>query len=147
MDSFTRGHPNRWLRGEAMSVEHEVVCAIRKFVSSRRAVYDEFPSGGSLPIPQPVERSLLEVLERNQPIDSSTVSASCFEFSTGQADDLVIFSVRMAIYAARASLAHVLRAGMIGLVLDDNVLDERDLLSALSIIEDCASRIGADMQK
>jgi hypothetical protein len=102
----------------------------------------EFPLGGELEIPTQAERNLLRVLESGRPFPASTIASLRSELGIHDAYALVIFSVRMAVFAVRRNEAKPLLLGLMGLVIDDGKVDWRDILSALSIVENCAARLG-----
>ena len=58
-----------------------------------------------------------------------------------------MFAVRMAVYAVRTESPSVLRAGLVCIALDDDVVDWRDLMTVLSLIEYCAGRLGLDFRR
>ena len=51
----------------------------------------------------------------------------------------------MAILAARKRAVHILSASIFGIIVDDNLVDWRDTLVALLVIEDCAIRLGTEL--
>jgi len=62
-----------------------------------------------------------------------------------QAYFLVNFARRMAVYAARIGDVAILKRCVLGFVFDENLVEWRDILMDLSIVEDCAVRLGADL--
>lgn len=103
----------------------------------------DFPAGGNVPIPMQSEVAFVESLEESTPLAQATILAIGQELGLRQSYLCVIFAVRMAIFAARTGSAGYLRNGLHGLVFG-TLVDRRDLLGALSIIEDCAQRIAFD---
>lgn len=97
-----------------------------------------------MPIPAPTEQMLLETLKQYSPINSHDLATVRQGLGVRHAYSLMIFAVRMAIHGARTGSADVIRMGMLGLAVDDGVVDWRDVLIALSLVEDCASRLGLD---
>ena len=119
--------------------------SIMVFLESCPDSYD-FPAGGQTVIPLASETEFLKTIETSQPIQPVEIAPARKELSLPQAYSLVIFAVRMAIHAVRTGDPRLLRAGLIGLVVDDSLVDWRDILAACSIIEDCASRLGIDFR-
>jgi hypothetical protein len=62
-----------------------------------------------------------------------------------QAYFLVNFARRMAVFAARTNDVDILIRCTIGFVFDDSLVEWRDILIDLSIVEDCAIRLGTDL--
>jgi hypothetical protein len=104
----------------------------------------EFPLGGNIEIPLPVEEQLASVIAEMHPANSDHIAAIRDELSRRQAYSLVTFAVRMSVSAVRTNSAPTLHCALLGLVLDDCLVDWRDILIALSIIEECAVRLGVD---
>lgn len=117
--------------------------AVRQFLASCPPSY-HFPTGGSSPIPSGDELLLLEALKSRRPTQRADLKPIADQIDPGAAYSLVIFAVRMAIHSARQRESSALLAALPALVVDDDFVDYRDLLGALSIIEDCAARIGLD---
>jgi len=103
-----------------------------------------FPS--KYPFPSEAELALLAALAGDKPPEQEDVIAVRGSLTRRQAYDLLIFACRTAILGARRGDRSVLRAGTYALVLDDDELDHRDVLVRLSIVEDCAKRVGGDLE-
>jgi hypothetical protein len=109
------------------------------------------PSESQKPLPgldivsRPEELDLLDEIENAGALSKSLVSQLGHDLELGQAYLLLDLAVRTAIFAARAELPHTLHNGALFLVLDGDLLDYRDVLRALSIVEDCAQRLGSDL--
>lgn len=54
---------------------------------------------------------------------------------------LVAFSIRMATAALQNNWADLVKAGVLALTLDDNVLDDRDIYVALAVLNDAGTRL------
>ena len=104
----------------------------------------EFPLGGLLPIPTEAEECLLISIKKAPPITAEDVAAIRRELRRHDAYALVVFATRMAVFAARTNSDSNLKAALVGLAIDDCLVDWRDILVSISIIEDCAIRLGVD---
>lgn len=122
-----------------------VELAIVSFLSSSNHHYD-FPAGGKLSIPSETEASLIDALQRITKPQLSDIGRIRQMLSFRDCYTFLIFAVRMALLGARRGNASLLRSGLIGLIVDNGQVDYRDILCALSIIENCASRIHVDLQ-
>jgi hypothetical protein len=98
--------------------------------------------GGKLPIPLANELVFLEALSLNVPECRADIQPIADQLTTRQSYSLVIFSVRMSVYSVRQREAVLLLNALPALVIDNDSVDWRDILVALSIVEDCASRTG-----
>ncbi|HWE92735.1 MAG TPA: hypothetical protein VG269_02070 [Tepidisphaeraceae bacterium] len=119
--------------------------AIGAFLETIPSDVHYYGMGGDVEIPTSAELSLIRIFETLVLRSRDDVTAIAGELSTHQAYVLATFSVRMAIFAARTNALLELHASTFGMVIDDNLLDWRDVLVALSVIEDCAVRIGTDL--
>lgn len=54
---------------------------------------------------------------------------------------LVAFSIRMATAALQNDSVDLVKAGVVALTLDDNVLDDRDIYVALAVLNDAGTRL------
>jgi len=104
----------------------------------------EFPWGGNVEIPADGELELLSTIERCSPVLESDLLPFRKSLTIHDAYSLVIFAVRMAILGARTNRSQTLVGGLLGLVIDDDILDWRDIVRALSIIDYCGSCLGID---
>jgi hypothetical protein len=104
-----------------------------------------FGMGGDVAIPTAFERALLNLFEKAPPHSREELVPIAHRLTQRQAYLLGAFSVRMATLAVRTKDIKMLCAGTFGLVIDDNLLDWRDVLLGLSVIEDSACRLGADL--
>lgn len=128
-----------------MATQTKLQQQIADFFRSRPSGCD-FPTGGIIEIPLPSEQALLEAIEQSAPLGEAELLPFRKNLTIRDTYSLLIFAVRMAILAARTGAPGIFRAGLLGVVVDDEVADWRDVLTALSIIEDCASRIGLDFR-
>ena len=122
----------------------DVLIRVRDFLRRCPKNFD-FPMGGEVPIPMPTETELvtpfLDGFEFN-PIFAEQVRNG---LTWNDAYSLVIFGVRMAVVAVRSETKALLENSLWAVCVDDNdLVDWRDILKALSVINDCAVRIGCD---
>lgn len=104
----------------------------------------DFPLGKPLPIPTGSELLFLEEIQVASAISTIQLDSIRKDLSIAQGYQLVIFAIRMAILAVRISRPDFLVSSLIGIVADDDAVDYRDVLRAIAIIEDCASRLRID---
>lgn len=97
-------------------------------------------------IPMPAEFRLCETLKRSVPISEKEVIEVRSWLDLEQAYFLVNFARRMAVFAARTNAVEILSRCALGFVLDDALVEWRDILIDLSIVEDCAIRLGSDLE-
>lgn len=97
-------------------------------------------------IPMTAELALLNTIERSNPISHKEVQSIRARLNYVDECHLVTFAVRMAILAARTNTISDIRSGTLGLVIDNGIVDGREILIQLSIVEDCALRLGTDLE-
>ena len=97
-------------------------------------------------IPMNSELALLNTIERSNPLSHEELHSIRAELNYLDEFHLVTFAVRMAIFAARTNAISTIRSGALGLVLDNGFVDPREILIQLSIVEDCARRLGTDLE-
>ncbi len=117
--------------------------AIRRFLSSSPRDYD-FPLGGEVAIPIDAERDLLTALPASVSVELLGMIRPTIQRQ--DAYTLVIFAVRMAVFAARTKDPIPIKKSLWLLCVDDNEVDWRDVLVALAIIEDCSTNSGTDFR-
>lgn len=100
---------------------------------------------GEMPIAAEVR--LCEAIQRSIPISEQEVIKVRSRIDLEQAYFLVNFARRMAVYAARINEVGILKRCTLGFVFDENLVEWRDILMDLSIVEDCAVRLGTDIQE
>jgi hypothetical protein len=122
----------------------EVTMAINEFCAKCGNEMD-FPDGGEIEVPQPLEADLLATIRRNKPFNSSEIAELRIRGDVQKAYSMVIFAVRTAIWAYREESFQILSDGAIGLILDEDLVDYRDMLGALAIIDECATRMGTTL--
>lgn len=98
----------------------------------------------TVPMPSPSEASLLGALARFTPRSREDLSRVAPKVHVRQADLLGAFSIRMATLAVRQQDTNLLHLGTFALVMDDDVVDYRDILLTLAVLDDASARIGAD---
>ena len=104
----------------------------------------EFPLGKPVPLPTDDELLFLNEIQNASDLSANQLEIFRDSLSIRQCYDLVIFAVRMAVLAVRINCPNYLTAAFLGLVVDDNTADFRDILSAIAIIENCAMRLNMD---
>jgi hypothetical protein len=102
--------------------------------------------GGDVEIPTPAELSLVRAFEASPPRSREDLIPIARRLNLHKAYVLGAFALRMAVLAARSDAIRVLRSGIFGLVIDDDLIDYRDVLVVLSAIEDCSHRLGTDLK-
>ena len=124
-----------------------MINTINEFFSTCPKNFDfvsfDFSKGGDPKIPMESELKLAEALQV-LPSETQSLISLRQALTLHQAHQLSIFSVRMAILAARTNSLRLFDAALYGFIIDDGFDDWRDILRYLSIIEDCANRIGID---
>lgn len=119
--------------------------ALRAFLETS-PLEPQKPSAGLAIISRPEELDLLQAVHSAGPLSEGMVAQLGQEVDLAQSYLLLDFAVRSAIYAVRAGSPRALHNGAFALVLDRDLLDYRDVLVALSVIEDCALRLGSDLK-
>ncbi len=117
---------------------------INAFLKSCPSTYD-YPLGGDTQIPTPEEKILVELFFGNLSIEASLVEIIRKSLSRKDAYSLLVFSLRMGVLSVERNDKRFLQAAFWGLFADDDLLDWRDVLVSLSILEDCLSRINGEI--
>jgi hypothetical protein len=117
---------------------------ITRFLSAA-ASYGRYSMSGEPCIPADCEVEFLSRLNDGSPIMREAVLAIRERLTVTNAYTLACFAVRMATYAVRSKNVTTLRLGVIGIIVDENLVDWRDVLIYLAVIEDCALRLGLDL--
>jgi hypothetical protein len=104
----------------------------------------EFPLAKSIPIPSREETALLNEIENCVFTSHSDISCADVGLTVLNCYSLVMFSVRMAVCAIHVSDRQVLRSGLTAIAIDEDQVDYRDILRALSLIEYCAKKLHID---
>jgi hypothetical protein len=105
----------------------------------------DFPLGVKC-IPTAEELDALAKTHRKLTIGIHEVEALRCLLDLRLAYNAVIFSLRMAVLGVRTHSPEPLRFGLVGLFLDNDMVDWRDMLGALAIAEYCASRVGTELR-
>jgi hypothetical protein len=105
-----------------------------------------FPLGENIEIPMPSE----EIAFGNLPFvtgtaDLDTVLAIRSTLTVRMSYALLSFAVRSAVLAVRRRSSQLLRSVIPLFVIDDDQVDWRDVITALSIVDDCAERLSMDL--
>jgi hypothetical protein len=128
-----------------MNGKEAISDAVDKFLSSCPNDFD-FPAGGTTKIPLESELKMAKEIQDAMPLTSESLVPLRERLTIRRAYQLIIFAVRMAVLAARTGAAGLIDTAIYGLVIENGLVDWRDTLRALSIIEDCAKRLGIDFQ-
>lgn len=96
---------------------------------------------GRLPIPQPRDQQILDLLQEWSERRQSPSHEGVTRISEGTAQTLVTFAERMASHAVRQGEASVLSAALLALRLAEDAADRREVIPILSLIHDAAARI------
>jgi hypothetical protein len=123
-----------------MNHAHAVISAIQRFLEWCPHRQFDFPLGGHVPVLAEAELALLRESERAS-VTKEELRSIRERLTLRQAYSLVIFAVRSALFAARTGRPNVLRAGLLGVLIDDGLVDWRDMLAALALTEECARRL------
>lgn len=113
-----------------------------------KAVMKDLPYGypAAHEEPRPAELDLLSFLGQYGRVSSDEIEPVRQDTALYEAYAFLQFSCRMAIFAARHSDVDVLQTAQIDLVIDNKDVDYREVLILLSIIEDCAIRLGTPLK-
>jgi hypothetical protein len=104
-----------------------------------------FPMGVNK-IPDGAEIKLSQFLGSLPAMTQGEIASVRDELMIRQSYQMVIFAVRMAVWAVRVAEANKLISGLFGFALGGVQTDWRDFLGALSITEDCATRLELDFR-
>jgi hypothetical protein len=128
----------------------------KSFIEHVRAFSSEMPEQGrgftyeafqKPVIPFPSEILFLKVLDDWPTISAADATEIRASLNILDCYTLAAFAVRMAVYAARSGNPEPMQRAMVSFVLiGEDGLDWRDEIIYLSIINDCAVRIGIDLR-
>lgn len=107
----------------------------------------DFPWGGETPIPFGAELELMEALSNIDGITRDSLVQLRNALTRRQAYELVIFAVRVAVCSVRTNSARLVDSAILAFLVDDCLVDWRDSIRALSLIEDSARRLGLDLRE
>jgi len=99
-----------------------------------------------LEFPTETERVMISTFGEAMPLSQETIDMVREGLSFRNAYNLVMFAVRTAIYAARNQAPELLSISISCFIIDDGLVDWRDILVALSIIEVCANEVGMNFK-
>lgn len=103
-----------------------------------------FPMGGETEIPMESENELLDAIQ--QSVNAPNQDWPSVGEKVRQGYQCAVFAVRMAVYAVRKNNKSILEASAYGLVFSNGQVDWRDLLKALSIMDDCCRRLDTKLE-
>jgi hypothetical protein len=120
--------------------------AIRGFLVTVPGDVRHGRTAADMEIPTAAERMLLQTFAMAPPRTRDDLRATAGRLKLREANLLAGFAIRSAAFAVQCKDSTVLCAAAFGLVVDDNLLDLSDVVGGLSIFEDCAFRLGTDLQ-
>lgn len=97
-------------------------------------------------VPTIAEHKLYEAIRRLAPLSEEAVCCVRQRLNVDQAYFLVNFARRMAVHAARTKDLAMLMLCAYGFVFDDGLVEWRDIMMDLAIIEDCCGRLGTNIE-
>ncbi len=106
----------------------------------------DYPLGGEVKFPIDGELRFSELFPNGFNLNLTEVIDVFGKLTSGDAYNLAIFSLRMAVYAVESNNTRFLNDNLWALCVDRDILDWRDVLVSLSIAEDCCLRMGCDFQ-
>ena len=99
---------------------------------------------GTLPIPQPLDFEITDLLESWMKLNSSQREEAARQISHEQRWSLLAYGERMASLSVRTSDAKLIHLGLVAVGIDGWRGDWRDNLLIVSLLYDAANRIGVD---
>jgi uncharacterized protein with NRDE domain len=93
------------------------------------------------------ESRLLDTIVRLRPIRASDLEKVRSQLTTVTADQIITFAEDAAEIAARTNRPELLLPGLLGLVVDLDQNDWRDVLTTMSVINDCVLRLQINFEK
>jgi hypothetical protein len=126
-------------------VEINALASVKRF--SDAFAFDEYNlfSCHGRPMLSEEEKRFADTLECFGDIPTHDWAAIRREVDLKLSAKLLAFAVRMASAAAREGEDHFLKSGFMALVLDNNVIDERDIYLVACILGDAAHRLGVSV--
>jgi hypothetical protein len=119
---------------------------LRKFLIDCPKDFD-FPLGGLHRIPSGNELRIVQSVEEFKPPFSNSLESLRDGLNLEQAYQVIILALRLAVLAVRTQSVKALDPAILFLSLENGLVDWRDTLRALSILEDCSRTLDADFQK
>ncbi len=126
--------------------EAVIVASISELLSACPLNFD-FPMGGAIEIPMDLEAMVIDAAKGSAALSLESACVLRNRLNQHNAYTLAIFSVRMAVHAVRTKAPEVLQTAIFGLLIDERFVDWRDFLGAISIIDNCANRLGVDLRQ
>jgi hypothetical protein len=102
------------------------------------------PKPGQPIVPTEAELDLLRSLENFGTLTLDDVAETRVRIDLSNAWRLFGFALRMSLHAAQSNSPSILKLSFIGFVLDPDLLDYRDILVRLSMVEDIANRLNVN---
>jgi hypothetical protein len=105
-----------------------------------------FTAGNPVPLPFPPERKFLDAIDGFPRIAAEELRDVRASLQYKDFYVLTTFAARMAILAVRTRDRALLRRAVIAFLIDDHLVDYRDALGRVAVLNDCAARLGADLE-
>jgi hypothetical protein len=99
---------------------------------------------GPLPIPQPRDFEITDLLESWTKLNSSERESAPLQISHEQTQTLLAYGARMASLSVRNSDAKLIHYGLLAVGIDGWRYDWRENVTIVSLLYDAANRIGAE---
>lgn len=125
------------------SISDAIACFLQD--CPQRASHIDFPLMEPVGIPTANESKLVKALGESAPVSLGEIEQLRSQITVRESYWLLVFTLRMAVLAVRTTDARVLKSALLGAIIDDDVLDWRDVLIALSLLEYCAKSLGVDL--
>jgi hypothetical protein len=100
-----------------------------------------------LSIPLPSEQQVVDLFSQGEPPTLDDVTLIRARLDRQSAMDLAILGLRMAVLGVRKGSRSFVPPSTACLLIDDELMDWRDVLGALSIANHCASRLNIDFDQ
>jgi len=105
-----------------------------------------FPAGGETQFLTSAESALFDALNHSQLSDAEKIRLLSEHRDPENGYPIVILGCRLAVFAVRTEDAETYRLGVLPLTAGVSKIDWRDGLTAFSVFEDCANRLGISFQ-
>lgn len=119
--------------------------ALNNFLRSRDDNY-RFPAGGNHAILSSTEVALVEALESVEKTSDEKIQVLHEQLEWTECYDVLILGVRLAILSVRQHNTARFRQGLLFLFAGARKVDDRDVLRACSIFENCANQLEVEFE-
>ena len=117
---------------------------ITQFLATCPSNFD-YPLGGDISIPLNTEIDLVNYTIDGGVLTPMIVNEIRSNLSRSDSYSMAIFALRMSALAVERNDPKILKGSFWALIVDNDSLSWRDVLVSLSIVEDCYSRIGGEI--